>query len=157
MYKIKIVCVGKVKESYFREGIDEYLKRLSRFAEVKVIELKEENITDNPSDAEIEIIKSKEGENILKNLSGKVVSMCIEGKKYSSESFSKLIGDVKNSTGELTFVIGGSYGIDNRVKEKSDIKLSFSDMTFPHTMFRLMLVEQIYRAFKILENSKYHK
>ena len=157
MVKINIVAVGKVKERYFQEGINEYLKRLSRYAKVSVIEIKEKNITTEPNASEILEILKREGEDIKKELKGHVVAMAIEGKKYSSESLASFIEKVKNLRGEITFVIGGSYGLDDSVKRLADDRISVSDMTFPHTLLRLMLVEQIYRAFTILEDGKYHK
>lgn len=156
MIKVNIVAVGKVKEKYFADGISEYSKRLSRFCEFKIIELPEENYK-VVTDALIENIKEKEGEKILSNLKGYVVAMAIEGKKLSSEKLAGLIKSVADTSGVITFVIGGSYGLSNAVKNKADQLISFSDMTFPHTLFRLMLTEQIYRAFSINSGSAYHK
>ncbi len=156
MIKVNIVCVGKVKESYFKEGIQEYSKRLSRFCDFSIIELEEENLK-NPSKAQIEEIINKEGKKILGALKGKVIALAIEGKKKSSEELADLIKNLSNEGGVMTFVIGGSYGLSREVKEKAEYKLSFSDMTFPHTLARLMLTEQIYRAFSIIEGSAYHK
>ena len=157
MIKINLVVVGKVKEKYFTDAINEYSKRLSRFCKLEIIEVKEENFIDVPTDSQIEIIKEKEGENILKKLDDKVLLSYIKGTKFSSESFSKTIEKFINDGQNLTFVIGGSYGVSQKVVDRADELISFSDMTFPHTMFRVMLLEQIYRAFKILENSRYHK
>lgn len=157
MVKINIVAVGKVKEKYFKDGIDEYAKRLSRYCTFKIIEIDEENFT-KVDDKLIENIKKIEGEKILKAVKGHVFCMAIEGEKLSSEKLAKKIKVLTDSgTGEITFVIGGSYGISDEVKSKSDGLLSFSDMTFPHTLFRLMLSEQIYRAFSINGGSAYHK
>ena len=153
MLKVNIVCVGKVKEKYFADGINEYSKRLSRFCEFKIIETDEENSKNSAS-----LISEKEGKNILPKLRGTVLALAIEGKKYSSEKFASKIKSLKDGgLGEITFVIGGSYGLSDEVKKKADELISFSDMTFPHTLFRLMLTEQIYRAFCILENTPYHK
>ncbi|MCQ2387074.1 MAG: 23S rRNA (pseudouridine(1915)-N(3))-methyltransferase RlmH [Clostridia bacterium] len=155
--KINIVAVGKVKESYFLEGINEYSKRLSRFCKFNIIELQEENYQ-KVDDKLIEIIKNKEGERIIPNLQGKVFAMAIEGKKLSSEKLAeKIKSNVDSGEGVITFVIGGSYGLSEMVKEKADELISFSEMTFPHTLFRLMLTEQIYRAFSIINGSAYHK
>ncbi len=156
MLKVNIVAVGKVKEKYFSGGINEYAKRLSRFCEFKICEIEEENLK-NPSSQDIINIKEKEGQKIIPNLKGKVVVMAIEGKKTSSEDLAELIKTYKDQTGVITFVIGGSYGLSEEVKKRADLKLSFSDMTFPHTLFRLMLTEQIYRAFTILGGITYHK
>ena len=157
MIKINLVAVGKVKEKYFLGGIEEYAKRLSRFCEFKIIELAEENYN-KVDDALIESIKKKESEKILQNLKGYVFALAIEGKKYSSQSFSEEIKKLIDlGKGEITFVIGGSYGLDDSVKAKADKLISFSDMTFPHTLFRLMFTEQLYRAFSIINGSSYHK
>ena len=156
MLKINIIAIGRVKEEYFKGGIDEYIKRLSRFCAVNLIELKEENYT-NPTDSQILKIIEVEGDSILKKLKGEVVSMCIEGEKISSKQFADYVKTQLDKGQELTFVIGGSYGLDKRVKDLSSKKLSFSHMTFPHTMFRLMFVEQLYRAFTIINNTSYHK
>ena len=153
MLKVNIVCVGKVKEKYFADGINEYSKRLSRFCEFKIIETDEENSKNSAS-----LISEKEGKNILPKLRGTVLALAIEGKKYSSEKFASKIKSLKDGgLGEITFVIGGSYGLSKSVKSRADQLISFSDMTFPHTLFRLMLTEQIYRAFCINAGSPYHK
>ncbi len=157
MIKINLVCVGKVKEKYFALGIEEYKKRLGKYCEFNIVELQEENYNKIDS-ALVETIKEKEGEKILAHLKGYVVVMAIEGKKLSSEKFSSNIKRlIDGGNGVITFVIGGSYGVADKVKNKADELLSFSDMTFPHTLFRLMLTEQIYRAFSIISGSAYHK
>jgi 23S rRNA (pseudouridine1915-N3)-methyltransferase len=155
--KVRIVCVGKVKESYFSDGIAEYLKRLTRFAKVEIIEVKEENFALDPSLAEMEKIKEKEGVSILKSLKGYVIALCVEGKQCSSEVLAEKIAKIRDTAGELTFVIGGSYGLADEVKKQAAEKLSFSQMTFPHTLMRLILTEQLYRAFMIDAGSAYHK
>ena len=157
MVKINVVCVGKIKEKYFLDGALEYIKRLSRFAKINVVEVKEKNIVNEPNESEIAEILAREAEDIKKELKGYVVCCAIEGKKVSSKSFASLIEKAKNSHGEITFVVGGSYGICNSIKQACNEKISFSDMTFPHTLYRVMLLEQIYRAFTILEDGKYHK
>lgn len=156
MIKINVLAVGKVKEKYFLDGINEYKKRLSRFSDFNIIEIEEENFK-NPTPSEIEIIKEKEAQKILPHIKGKTIVMAIEGKKISSEKLASLILDCQNLSSTITFIIGGSYGLSDKVKNKADIKLSFSDMTFPHTLFRLMLTEQIYRAFTIINGVSYHK
>ena len=157
MVKINLVAVGKVKEKYFSDGINEYVKRLNRYCDFKIIEIGEENFT-KVDDSIIESVKLKEGEKILPHLKGRVFAMAIEGKKYSSEKFAVKIKDfIDAGDGVLTFVIGGSYGLSNAVKARADELISFSDMTFPHTLFRLMFTEQIYRAFSINSGSAYHK
>ena len=155
--KITIVCAGKIKEKYYEDAVNEYLKRLSRYAKVTVKELKEINFNSEPTDKDILDILTKEGEEIKKNLSGTVAVLAIEGKKYSSVDFSKFISKIKDTQGELSLVIGGSYGVADSVKSLSDYKISFSDMTFPHTLTRVILTEQLYRAFNILNEGKYHK
>lgn len=157
MNKINIVAVGKVKEKYFLDGINEYSKRLSRFCDFKIIEVKECNITENPNEKERKKILEAEGNEILTKLRGSVYSLCVEGTQFSSENFAKIINDEISLGNEITFVIGGSYGLWDEIKAKSKGKISFSKMTFPHTLFRLMLTEQIYRAFMISGNSSYHK
>lgn len=157
MIKVNVVAVGKVKEKYFQDGISEYAKRLSRYCEFKIIEIAEENYQ-KADDALICAIKEKEAERILPHLKGHVFAMAIEGKKTSSESLAKTIKDLSDKgQGVITFVIGGSYGLDEKIKKSANQLLSFSDMTFPHTLFRLMLTEQIYRAFSINGGSAYHK
>ncbi len=157
MIKVNVVAVGKVKEKYFADGISEYAKRLSKFCDFKIIEIQEENYK-SVDDSLISVIKDKEAEKILPHLKGKIVAMAIEGKKYSSEKLAKTLKEVCDlGGGVITFVIGGSYGLSDLVKNKADLLVSFSDMTFPHTLFRLMLTEQIYRAFSINSKSPYHK
>lgn len=145
MQKINIVCVGKIKEAFYRQAVDEYLKRLSRFASVTVKELSEGR---NPSD---------ETQPILKACKGKIIALCIEGTKYSSERLAGQIKEFTDKGEEVTFVIGSSCGLADAVKREANIKLSFSDMTFPHQLMRVILLEQIYRAFMINTGSEYHK
>lgn len=157
MVKVNIVAVGKVKEKYFADGINEYAKRLSKYCEFSIIEIPEENYN-KVDDSLIENIKEREAEKILPKLKGYVFAMAIEGKKFSSEKFASTIKGLTDSgNGIITLVIGGSYGLSNAVKQKANALISFSDMTFPHTLFRLMLTEQLYRAFSINAGSAYHK
>ena len=153
MFKVNIVAVGKVKEKYFEQGIAEYSKRMSRFCEFNIIECKEQSLEDIPESVALE----RESEEIIKKLRGFIVVMAIEGEKLSSEKLYKLLVSAKDSVGEITFVIGSSCGISNAIKKRADKLISFSDMTFPHTLFRLMLVEQVYRAFCINSGTAYHK
>jgi 23S rRNA (pseudouridine1915-N3)-methyltransferase len=155
MLKVNIIAVGKVKEKYFLDGIEEYKKRLSRYCDFKIIEIGEE-VAKKENDAEIKMVKEKEGDKILPLIKGEAFSMAIEGKQIDSIGFSKIIENAKADGKELTFIIGGSYGLSDRVKEKCTL-LSFSKMTFPHTLFRLILTEQIYRAFTIISGTAYHK
>ena len=155
MIKINLVCVGKIKEKYFAEGVTEYTKRLSRFCDFTVTEVAEENLK-NPASGDISGIVRREGENILSKLCGKVFVLAIEGEKLSSEKFADIIKKEKDLGGVITFVIGGSYGVSEEVKKRAKL-ISFSDMTFPHTLFRLMFTEQLYRAFCIIGGTAYHK
>lgn len=152
MIKINISCVGNLKDKFFIDASAEYLKRLSRFCQCNVKELKEYTNLEN-----IEQIKQAEGQEIMNNLKGYTVLLDVKGKEMSSEQFATLIKDISLTSSEITFVIGGSYGVSEQVKQKVNFKLSVSPMTFPHRLFRVMLLEQIYRAFTILNNINYHK
>ena len=155
MLKVNIVAVGKIKEKYFVDGIEEYSKRLSRFCNFKIIEVAEENYS-KASAGDLLVIKKREEERILPHLKGKVYAMAIEGKNFSSEEFAKKLTSSSLTDSEVTFVIGGSYGLSDEIKKRAEL-ISFSKMTFPHTLFRLMLTEQIYRAFMLTSGSAYHK
>ena len=150
---IKIICVGKIKEKYFKDAIDEYVKRLSKYTKISIIEV---NDIDNPS---VDIILSKEKDEIIKHILDRdyVITLEIEGNMLSSVEFSKKIDSIFNTNSNITFIIGASYGLHNDIKNRSNYKLSFSKMTFPHQLFRVNLLEQIYRAFKINNNETYHK
>lgn len=149
---IRIICVGKIKENYFKEAILEYKKRLSKYTKIEILEIPD-------YDLDIKSTIRKEGELILKvmNNSDYNIVMDINGKEFDSISLSKKINEIFLSKSTITFIIGGSYGIDDIVKDKCDLKLSFSKLTFPHQLFRVILLEQIYRSFKILNNEEYHK
>ncbi len=157
MIKIKLVCVGKIKENYFLDAVKEYEKRLSRFCQFQIKEIKEENFNDNPTESQIKSIIKKEGENILREIRGEGILLDIQGKEYSSVEFSNFLKSNIDKGAEITFIIGGSYGVSEEVKLKATSRISFSKMTFPHTMFRVMLLEQTYRAFTIINGAKYHK
>ena len=152
MITINLVCVGNLKEKFWRDAESEYKKRLSRFCKLNVIEVEEKN---NESNTEITL--SKEGKDILSKISGYVVLMDRLGKTKSSEEFAKNIEKVSLSSSEITFIIGSSCGVSNAVKERADLLISFGPNTFPHNLARIMLLEQIYRAFCINNNIKYHK
>lgn len=157
---IDIVCVGKVKERYLRDAIDEYRKRLSRFAKVDAIEVADEKTPEYASDTLNAQIKEKEGERILKHLrdSAFVVALAIEGDQLTSEQLAARIAQWGlHGVSHLQFVIGGSLGLDPRVLRRANMLLSFSKMTFPHQLMRVILLEQIYRAFKINAHEPYHK
>ncbi len=153
---VNIVCVGKVKEKYILDGINEFLKRMQSFAKMKIIELKE-NGNDNNRVLSIE----KESEEILKTiekLGGYNILLDIQGKNYSSEEMAQEIEKlIVGGVSTLNFIIGGSYGVSQNIRENSQMRLSFSKMTFPHQLMRLILAEQIYRWFSIINNGKYHK
>ena len=155
MLKVNIVAVGKIKEKYFADGIEEYSKRLSRFCTFRIIEVAEENYT-KATAGDVIVIKKREEERILPHLKGKIFAMAIEGKQFSSEDFAKKLTETSLTDSEVTFVIGGSYGLSDEIKKRAEL-ISFSKMTFPHTLFRLMLTEQIYRAFMLTSGSAYHK
>ncbi|MDD5934596.1 MAG: 23S rRNA (pseudouridine(1915)-N(3))-methyltransferase RlmH [Clostridiales bacterium] len=158
--KITVVCVGKIKEKYLTMAIDEYSKRLSRYCKLEVIELPDEKTPDNASEAEELQIKKKEGERILKNIkdSAYIIALAIEGNMLSSEELASKMEDlgVKGES-HLVFVIGGSLGLDKDVLDRADYKLSFSKMTFPHQVMRMILLEQIYRGYRINCGEPYHK
>lgn len=157
--KIEIICIGTIKESYLREGIEEYVKRLQPYSTFQIIERPEARLSQNPSQAEIDQALDEEAEDILKQVSkgSKMVSLCIEGKQFTSEAFSKKIEDWALEGGaNISFIIGSSHGLSKTIKQKSE-KLSFSKMTFPHQLMRLILLEQVYRGFRILRNEPYHK
>ena len=158
--KIKIVTVGKLKEKYLKDGIIEYSKRISRFATVEMIELADEKTPDRASDSENAKILDVEGNRILSKIGERefVVVLAIEGKTLSSEEFSKQLEQASiNGYSTLTFVIGGSLGLSPQVKNRANLSLSFGRLTLPHQLMRLVLVEQIYRAFTIQQGSPYHK
>ena len=157
--KINIICVGKIKEDFFRQAAAEYEKRLSRFCNISIINIPDKSIPENPSKSECEAVLKAEGELILKKLgkSDTVIALCIEGKELSSEELSQKIKEIQNYSSTIDFVIGGSLGLSDEVKKRADLKLSLSAMTFPHNIARIVLEEQIYRAFKINNNENYHK
>ena len=159
MMNITVLAVGSLKESYLREGCSEYIKRLSAFSKVKVIEVNEEKCGDNPSLAQIDNVLEKEGKRLIGKVpkGACVITLCIEGKEYDSPSFSRLIENISQKSSHICFIIGGSYGLSDEVKALSAYKLSFGRMTLPHQLARMVLLEQIYRAFSISNNSKYHK
>lgn len=159
MISVTIIAVGKLKESYLRDGCKEYLKRLGSFARTEIVEINEERCGDNPSQGEINKVIEKEGERIIQKIpkGAAVISLCIEGQQYSSPDFSRLIEKLSMENSHLCFVIGGSFGLSDQVKALSKNKLSFGKMTLPHQLARLVLLEQIYRGFSISNNSKYHK
>lgn len=158
--KITILCVGKVKEKYLNMGIEEYSKRLGRYCNLQIVEVSDEKTPDSGNVAEISQIKKKEGERLLKYIKegAYVIALAIEGKELTSVEFSDEIEKLGiSSESHIMFIIGGSLGLDEAVLKRADYKLSFSKMTFPHQMMRMILLEQIYRAYRIMHNQPYHK
>ncbi len=157
---ITVIALGKLKEKYLTDAISEYAKRISAYGKLQIIELNPVRLSDNPSQTEIDNALSKEAEEIKKKIPNNsyVFSLCIEGKEKSSEAFAKAINDAAiNGKSNIVFIVGSSFGLSPEIKNLSDFKLSFSPMTFPHQLMRVMLLEQIYRAFQINNNGKYHK
>lgn len=158
MIGIKLIAVGSLKEKYLRDAFAEYEKRLTRYCNFQLCELSEAKLKENPSDKEIQKALDTEGKAILRECSGFTAAMCIEGKQLSSIDFAGKIEKIASEgVSRISFVIGSSYGLSGEVKRNADLKLSMSDMTFPHQLARVMLAEQIYRAFQINSNGKYHK
>ena len=158
--KIKVVTVGKLKEKYLKDGIAEYLKRISRFAKLEMIELADEKTPDKASESENQKILEIEGQRILSKVGDRdfVIVLAIEGKTFSSEEFSKQLEEASiKGFSTLTFIIGGSLGLSSSVKNRANLSVSFGRLTLPHQLMRLVLVEQIYRAFTIQQGSPYHK
>ena len=158
--KIKLVTVGKLKEKYLKDGIAEYAKRLSRFSKLEIVELADEKTPDKASELENQQILEKEGNRILAKISERefVVALAIEGKQFPSEEFSSILSDITvRGFSDITFVIGGSLGLSPAVKKRANLLMSFGKFTLPHQLMRLVLVEQIYRAFMIQQGSPYHK
>ena len=160
MLNMRIVCVGKLREQFYIDAFNEYSKRLSAYCKFECVELNETKLGSSPSDKEIAAALDKEAVDIERAL-GKdayVIAMCVEGKQLKSEDFAQKINSLAVSgRGRICFVIGGSFGISQRIKQRADMRLSMSEMTFPHHLARVMLAEHIYRAFKIIKGSKYHK
>ena len=157
---IDIISVGKLKEKYLKDGIDEYKKRLSRYCNINIIEVPDEKAPDNISQKEEEIIKQKEGQGILKNIKNNtfVIVLDIKGKMLSSEELAAFLNErAVMGDSSLAFVIGGSIGLSKEVLDRADYKLSFSKMTFPHQLMRLILLEQVYRGYRIISGEPYHK
>ncbi len=160
MLRVTILCVGKLKEKYWRDAVEEYSKRLSAFCRFSVIEVEEERLPDNPSAAQIANGLEAEGKRLLSKIpvGAAVVALCIEGKELSSPVLSARIDDwAVQGKSDIAFIIGGSFGLSEQVKKAATLQLSMSPMTFPHQLARVMLCEQLYRAFQISSGGKYHK
>ena len=157
---ISIITIGKLKEKYLKQGIDEYLKRLGTYAKMDILELPDEKAPEQLSDAEMMIVKNKEGERILAKISDDthVIALAIEGKQRSSEQLASEIDKLATyGKSKIAFIIGGSLGLSDEVMKRANDTLSFSKMTFPHQLMRLILLEQVYRAFRINRGEPYHK
>lgn len=158
--QIEILCVGKLKEKFWTSACEEYIKRLSRFCKLRITEVKDESVSEQASPAQIQQAIEREGARLdaLLGTRDYIISLCVEGKALSSERFAERLADIQQlGAGRLVFVIGGSNGLSETIKKKSSLKLSFSEMTFPHQLMRVILLEQVYRAFKINANESYHK
>lgn len=158
--RISIICVGKIKEKYLKLGIDEFTKRLSKYCKLEIIELDDEKAPENLSDKEMLMIKEKEGKKILSKIKDNayVIALAIDGKNLSSEELADNINNLGvRGTSHIVFVIGGSLGLSDEVLKRANYKLSFSKMTFPHQLMRLILLEQVYRAYRINSGEPYHK
>lgn len=156
---IRIVCVGKLKERYFEDACAEFFKRLSRFCSLEVVELADEKAPESLHPADEDLVREKEGRRILKAIGPKdfVVALAIDGRQMTSEAFAAYLAEKEAEARPLTFVIGGSLGLSPEVYARANARISFSKMTFPHRIARLLLLEQLYRGFKILHNEAYHK
>ena len=158
MLKVQVIAVGKMKEAWMRAGLAEYGKRLSAFCRLEIIEVEEYRLGEHPSAAEIERAMSEEGRHILQKAAGSLLfPLCIEGELLSSEELAGHLADAAQKTGCVSFIIGGSFGLSAEVKQAGARKFSFSRMTFPHQLMRVILSEQLYRAFSINAGGKYHK
>ena len=157
---ITIISVGKLKEKYLKLGIEEFSKRLSKYCKLDMIELDDEKCPENLSDKDMEIVKNKEGQKILSRIKNNsyVIALAIDGKNLSSEALADTISKLTvRGISHITFIIGGSLGLADEVLKRADYKLSFSKMTFPHQLMKLILLEQVYRSFRINNNEPYHK
>lgn len=155
--QIDMVCIGKLKEKYFKEAQEHYIKLLSRFAKVNIVEIPDISLENVKSVKEEQKIKEKECGAALKYLKGFVIACDPLGRKYTSEEFSRFMQNEASKNGRISFVLGGSLGLDDKIKKRADALVSFSDMTMPHRLFRIVLLEQLFRAFKIANGETYHK
>ena len=159
MITVKIISVGTLKEDYLRGAVAEYAKRLSGFCKLSEIVLKESKLPDSPTPKEIESALESEAKNILAEISPRAfsIAMCVEGKQLSSEAFAKKISDVSMQSSEIVFIIGSSHGLSDTVKKSCNLRMSVSELTFPHQLMKVMLMESIYRSFNIIAGTRYHK
>lgn len=159
MLHINVLCVGKVKETFFKEAIFEYSKRLSRFCDLNIIEIQDEKIPDKSNEKIEQEIKDKEGNNILSHIKkdSYIIALDLRGKEFDSVTFSQEISRLSITNSNITFIIGGSLGLSEKVLSSCNEKICFSKLTFPHQLIRIFLLEQLYRSFKIANNEAYHK
>ncbi len=159
MIKCKIIALGSLKEKYFLEAAKEYQKRLTRFCDLEICEIEPVRLPENPSFGEINNALQKEADLIFKKIpnNATVIALCVEGKQLSSEKLAQKLKETASLGQSLCFIIGSSYGLDEGIKRRANLRLSMSEMTFPHKLFRVMLLEQIYRGFMINQGSQYHK
>lgn len=159
MIQVTVICVGNLKEAYWREAVAEYEKRLSAFCKLTLVQLKEAKLSDDPSEGEIGAALADEGKRILTAIPPRAypIALCVEGKQFSSEKLAKHLDGVLSERGTLCLIIGSSHGLDDSVKAACRLRLSVSELTFPHQMMRVLLLEVLYRSFSILKGSKYHK
>ena len=159
MLTINIVCIGKIKEKFFKDAIDEYSKRLSKYCKLNILELPDEKIPDKTNQNIENEIKSKECDNIINHIKKDSYVVCLDltGKELSSEQFSKSIEDISMESSQITFIIGGSLGLTEKILKLANQKICFSKMTFPHQLIRIFLLEQLFRAFKISNGETYHR
>lgn len=159
MVQVTVITVGNLKETYWRDAISEYEKRLGAFCKPEILQLKEARLSDNPSTSEIQAALADEGKRILSAVPPRAykIAMCVEGQQFSSEDLAHKLDGVLSTTGSLCLIIGSSYGLSDEVKRTCDLKLSVSKLTFPHQMMRVVLLEMLYRCFGILKGTKYHK
>jgi 23S rRNA (pseudouridine1915-N3)-methyltransferase len=159
MLNVKFITLGTLKEAYLRDAANEYEKRLGAFCRFENIQLKEERLSDDPSDSEIKNALAKESEKILSLIPARayVIAMCVEGKQLSSPELADKLEEISARTSDICFVIGSSFGLSDTVKQRADLRLSISKLTFPHQLMRVILLETVYRAFNIQKGTKYHK
>ena len=159
MLQLTVITVGNLKESYWRDAVAEYEKRLNAFCKPTVIQLKEAKLSEDPSDGEIRAALSDEGRRILASIPPRAysIALCVEGKQFSSEELAEKIESAFTAANEICFVIGSSHGLDDSVKSAADLRLSVSKMTFPHQLMRVLLIEAVYRCMSITKGTKYHK
>ena len=159
MTQLTVITVGNLKESYLREAVAEYKKRLSQYARVEELELKEERISNEDNRAEIDGALDREADKILSAIpkDAMKIALCVEGKQYSSEELAALIAKGNDTSGKIALIIGSSYGLSERVKRECDVRLSFSKLTFPHQLMKVVLFESLYRSYTIIHNKRYHK